>query len=151
MKGEVRQINGKRVATTEYRSWQMMKNRCLNRRAKDFKYYGGRGVTVCQRWMNFDNFLADMGRKPAAGLTLERKNVNGSYCKNNCLWATRRKQSQNRTDSRFTLEIADQIRKLYATGRYFQYELAKRFGTTQAAISQITRNVAWLREAEVAQ
>lgn len=97
MQGEVRQINGKRVATPEYRSWQMMKNRCLNPKARDYAYYGGRGIKVCQRWLRYDAFLADMGRKPTPAHTLERKRVHGNYCPSNCIWATRTTQARNRT------------------------------------------------------
>jgi len=140
---DVKTINGKRVATPEYRSWQMMKNRCLNKKAGDFKYYGARGITVCDRWLKFENFLADMGRKSSPDLTLDRKNVNKGYCKNNCRWATRAHQSRNRTDTRFSEKKAAKIRALYKTGKYFQKDLAVMFNSTQAAISQITRNAAW--------
>ena len=120
-----------------------MKNRCLNPKAKDFRYYGKRGIKICERWLKFENFLADMGRKPTPQHTLERKNVNGNYQKRNCMWATRARQSQNRTDTRFSQKKVAKIRKLYGTGRYRQIDIAALFGTSQAAISQITRNAAW--------
>lgn len=144
--GEVKQVDGKRVASPEYRCWQALKNRCSNPKSQDWSYYGGRGITVCDRWLDFENFLYDMGRRPSALHTLDRKNVNKGYYKRNCRWATRRQQSQNRTDNRFNLEKVMQIRYLYATGKYYQKELAVKFKTTQAAISQITRNAAWLAE-----
>ena len=143
--GEVRKINGKRVASLEYRSWQMMKNRCLNPRAHDYSYYGVRGITVCKRWHKFENFLADMGRKPTAQHTLERRNNDGNYTKRNCYWATRKTQARNRRGSFHTcnLKTARRIRKLYATKKYYQAALAKRFGITQSQVSQITRNTCW--------
>lgn len=95
-KGEVRLVNGRRVATPEYRSWQMMKNRCNNPRARDYAHYGGRGIRVCRRWETFDNFLADMGRRPTLQHTLERKNSDKNYCPSNCVWATRADQARNR-------------------------------------------------------
>lgn len=59
--------------------------------------YIGRGITVCDRWLVFENFLADMGEPPAVGLTLERKNNDGNYEPDNCVWATRKQQHRNRT------------------------------------------------------
>lgn len=95
--GEVKWVDGKRVATPEYRSWQMIKNRCLNPRAADFAYYGGRGITVCKKWRDsFEAFLADMGRRPSPLHTLDRKDVNKNYTPSNCRWATRQEQSRNR-------------------------------------------------------
>src|ERR1019366_7610557 len=95
--GEVRSVNGKRSPSPEYRAWQAMRNRCLNDRSKDWLYYGGRGIKICERWESFDCFLMDMGRRPASHLTLDRINGNQDYCKNNCRWATREQQSRNRT------------------------------------------------------
>lgn len=95
--GEVQRINGKRIATPEYRSWQMMKNRCHNPKARDYAYYGGRGISVCKRWRDsYANFLADMGRRPTPMHTLDRKNNAKNYTPGNCRWATREEQARNR-------------------------------------------------------
>jgi len=95
--GEVRLVDGKRVATPEYRSWQMMKNRCLNPNARDYAYYGGRGIKVCRRWQeSFAAFLEDMGRRPTPAHTLDRKHTDKNYTPSNCRWATRKEQSRNR-------------------------------------------------------
>lgn len=71
-----------------------MWTRCTNPNVKSYKDYGGRGVQVCERWKNFEHFLADMGERPTAR-TLDRKNVNGDYKKSNCRWATRKEQAMN--------------------------------------------------------
>lgn len=99
--GEIRHIDGKRTPTPEYRSWQMMKNRCLNPRALDWAYYGGRGITVCAAWVDsFETFLSDMGRRPSPAHTLDRINSDAEYGPQNCRWADRRTQSRNRKFAR---------------------------------------------------
>lgn len=78
-----------------YISWRSMKTRCLNKNQECYKHYGGRGITVCKRWMTFENFLADMGQAPP-GLTLDRyPNNNGNYEPGNCRWATMSEQKNN--------------------------------------------------------
>lgn len=81
--------------STTYAVWCSMLARCNNPNTKAFKDYGGRGVTVCRRWLKFENFLVDMGEKPE-GLTLDRKNNNKNYSKRNCRWVTRKDQNRNR-------------------------------------------------------
>lgn len=76
-------------------AFSMTKQRCLNPGNRDYPYYGGRGITVCKRWLDsFDNFLADMGVRPP-GMTLERKENSKGYSKSNCVWATRAGQGAN--------------------------------------------------------
>lgn len=79
-----------------YHSWAGMKARCSNPNQKSYKYYGGRGIKVCQRWLDsFENFLEDMGERPE-GKTLDRRDNDGNYEPDNCRWATAKQQSSNR-------------------------------------------------------
>ena len=95
--GEIRQVNGKRVSSPEYRTWQMMKNRCHNPKARDYAYYGAKGIRVCERWRySFECFLEDMGRRPGPAHTLDRIDGERDYAPDNCRWATRQEQSRNR-------------------------------------------------------
>ena len=77
-----------------YYSWQAMLLRCNNPISKSYKDYGGRGITICERWLKFENFLADMGVRPPER-TLDRRKVNGNYEPDNCRWATRKEQAMN--------------------------------------------------------
>lgn len=85
--------------SVEYAVWSTMKDRCLNPRNKQFKHYGGRGVKVCERWMQFENFISDMGKRPK-GLSLDRINNDGNYEPPNCRWATIREQSRNKRSNK---------------------------------------------------
>lgn len=71
-----------------------MIRRCTNQNAVQWPYYGGRGITVCERWRTFENFLTDMGERPA-GKTIDRINVDGDYEPENCRWATAIEQNRN--------------------------------------------------------
>ena len=84
----------KGVGSVEYRRWLAMRDRCRNPRNKHFKDYGGRGISVCNHWDSYENFLADMGRCPP-GHSIDRVNNNGNYEPGNCRWATASEQRRN--------------------------------------------------------
>ena len=86
---------------SEYSAWTNMRERCQNPKAVSYKYYGARGITVCERWRSFEAFIQDMGPKPASSWTIDRKDPRGNYEPKNCRWATKTEQSRNRTNSVF--------------------------------------------------
>lgn len=89
---------GKR--STEYRIWDSMRQRCGNPNNMNFHHYGGRGIKVCKRWEKFENFLEDMGKRPA-GKTLDRIDNNGNYTPKNCRWVTQKRQLRNTRRTKF--------------------------------------------------
>lgn len=81
--------------TPEYTAWMHMKARCTNENHKQFPEYGGRGITVCEEWSDFDAFLKDMGTRPSPLHSIDRRNNSLGYSKENCRWATRKEQNRN--------------------------------------------------------
>lgn len=109
-----------KVHRLTWASWQSMKSRCIYASdEKAFRNYGGRGIRVCDRWLNdFAVFLADMGERPSAAHSIERKDVNGHYEPGNCVWATVEEQARNRRDTvwvewkgeqRRLMDVADEV------------------------------------------
>ena len=125
-----------------YPSWCDMKQRCNNPEHNAYKYYGGRGITVCDRWLEFENFFEDMGERPKE-LTLERKNNELGYFKENCCWATRAEQIHNSRQTKLTEKLVAEIRQLRSLGVKMA-NLATIYNVAPNTISQIVNNKTWV-------
>ncbi len=123
----------------EHIAWSNMLSRCRNPKSQQYFRYGARGIKVCERWAVFENFYADMGPRPSALHSLERRDNNGDYCPENCLWATKTEQSRNRRNNKLTPEHVREIRT--ATG--LQKDIGARFGVTNSMVSAIRRGKTW--------
>jgi transposase len=119
-----------------------MLNRCTSPTSNGWERYGGRGISVCDRWRSFENFLADMGERPP-GTSIDRIDVNGNYEPGNCRWATETTQQRNRRSTKLTEETARAICAAYLAGEGSQSQLAKRFGVTKGLISQVVTGNVW--------
>ena len=112
--------------------------RCYNRNRKQYKNYGGRGITVCEKWRKFENFYDDMKIGYKDTLTLDRVNNDGNYELANCRWATQEQQHWNQRMKKLTREKVKEIRIKYENGEYgIGRQLAKEYNVTPIVISEI--------------
>mgnify|MGYP001569187649 CR=1 FL=1 len=134
--------------TKLYGVWRIMKQRCSNPNYKQYKDYGGRGITVCPEWIEsyiaFRDWALNNGYKE--GLQINRIKNNGNYEPSNCEWNTSAKNAQNRNNNTMTMQLANKIRNLYATGNYTHRQLFKKFGVY--GISDIINNKSWINKEE---
>lgn len=112
---------------SEYQSWTNMRARCLDKTNAKYQIYGGRGITICERWTKFKNFMLDMGRKPDPKFTIERDDVNGNYEPTNCKWISRKDQGRNKRNSVFVT---------YQGERMLLIDLVERLGISRSLVHQ---------------
>ena len=127
--------------TRIYKRWIDMKQRCSNPHKSGFANYGGRGISVCERWLSFQTFYEDMGDIPK-GLTLDRINNNKDYSPENCKWSTRKEQARNRNYCKLTMAKANRIREFHWAGIKTK-ELAKMFGVTKEHVWRVITGQHW--------
>lgn len=117
--------------TPVYKIWVHMRQRCQNPKAPNYRLYGGRGISVCQAWWKFENFLSDMGDRPSPEYSIDRIDSNGDYEPSNCRWATKTQQSNNsRTNRRLehkgmVMTMAEWASKLGMNYSSFSYHIYK--------------------------
>lgn len=134
------------LGTDAYKSWQKMRQRCTDPSGVAYHRYGGRGITVCDRWNDFANFYADMGDRPP-GMTLDRINSDGNYEPGNCRWATRQEQSRNRSGTRLSVEAVREMHRRHKTGES-QMSLSRAFGVSYGAVWHALHRLTWADAAE---
>jgi hypothetical protein len=121
--------------TQTYRSWLHMIQRCYNPHRGRFKDYGGRGIQVCARWHDFQNFIADLGPRPP-GMTLNRIDNDSDYCPDNCNWATAKQQNNNcrkRHTTLYVQRMMPEIKALRTLGMSYEH-IARRIGVCNKTI-----------------
>lgn len=85
----------------EHYTWRVMIDRCIKPNHSAYMFYGARGITVCDRWLQYENFIADMGMRPSSSHSLDRINNDAGYSKENCRWATHSEQQSNKTSTKY--------------------------------------------------
>lgn len=112
-----------------YRSWRSMKQRCTNPNSRGWGEYGAKGITVCERWMTYDNFYADMGDRPD-GYSLERVDVTLGYSPENCKWIPHPEQAKNKRNT---------VRYQYGDEVLIQADLARRLSLHPSSLLEMRR------------
>ena len=130
--------------TRLYEIWQGIKSRCLNPNKKRFKDYGGRGITICNEWLEFIPFRDwSLSNGYSDNLTIDRMENNGNYEPNNCQWVTYMENNRKQKQIKLSLEKANEIRTLYTSGYYTQKQIAEKYNISQVLISAIITNKIW--------
>lgn len=132
--------------TPTYRSWYSMIDRCLNPANPSWPHYGGKGVSVCERWLEIDNFVADMGIRPD-GTSIDRLDNAKGYEPGNCRWASELDQQRHRGNVKCSVELASKVRQAKASGQTNK-EIAAWAGLDPSGISRIVCGKTWRADAQ---
>lgn len=124
-------------------AWHNMIDRCCNPACKAYPLYGGRGITVHPDWMTYENFLRDVGERPAKGYDLDRRNNNGNYEPGNCRWITHQANNQNKRTTKLNPARVAFLRKCYATGKYSYRQLAEWLCVAEKTVCQAVLGTKW--------
>lgn len=130
-----------RAGTPTYRSWKEMRQRCNNPNSTQYKWYGARGIKVCERWESFDAFLEDMGERPS-GMTIDRIDNDKDYEPNNCRWLTHVEQVRKQSRLKLTMESAQALREDHSGGMSYQ-QLAEKYGLGKQAVANCVLMKTW--------
>jgi len=127
--------------TVEHNTWKAIRQRCNNPNTAQYRDYGGRGITVCERWDSFENFIADMGMRPEGG-TIDRIDNSQGYSPSNCRWATRTDQGRN---TRSNVLDEDTVALIKTLRRYGDRprSIASKLGVSWHAVKSVTGGVNW--------
>lgn len=135
--------HGESASGVEYNAWLYMRTRCLNKNREDWNLYGGRGVKICQRWLDsFSDFLSDVGRRPSPRHSLDRwPDVNGNYEPGNVRWASPEQQANNKRNNRSitfngeTLNLSQWARKIGVSHKTIAYRLSQSNWSIERALT----------------
>jgi hypothetical protein len=135
-------LYGKIPSSGTYNSWAGMVQRCTNPNNPRYKDWGGRGITVCDRWRSFANFLADMGERPSSRHSIDRIDRDGHYTHLNCRWATAEEQARNTRRTVLTPELVVQIRERRRGGELLG-SIASSLGVSMSAVWFVASGRTW--------
>jgi len=128
-----------------YNTWRAMKQRCLCGNHPSYIGYGTNGISICDEWIDsfetFAKWAEANGYKE--GLMIDRIDNEKGYFPENCRWVTALESGRNRRSVKLSKQMADEIRFLYATGKYYQYEIAEKYGVCQQMVGRIVNGKAW--------
>ncbi len=136
----------------EYKPWAGMKDRCLNPKNPRFHNYGGRGITLCPEWADINTFIADMGPRPSLGHSIERRDNQKGYSPDNCYWATREQQQNNRRKNKYitfqglTMTIAQWARHLSIDYSTLQARIKRGWDIEKALTSNVLVKPSFVKE-----
>lgn len=145
-------IHGDALSIGEYHKlygvWSIIKDRCLNPKYKQYAYYGGRGIIICEEWKNsfiiFKNWSLNNGYRP--NLCIDRIDFNGNYTPSNCRFVTHYESDINRRSTKLNWDKVFAIRNMYLSEHYKMVDLANKYDISISTINMIINNIIWKKE-----